>query len=83
MQSLDGSKATSLQALEIKLMDGVADGGEPILDHLRCAFQQCSMTHLAVYADATGLDLALTEEWPSLKHLILHLSEYTFLDVRV
>ncbi|TKA55803.1 hypothetical protein B0A53_02941 [Rhodotorula sp. CCFEE 5036] len=81
-QSLDGSKATNLQALEIKLLDGGDGSGETILDHLRCAFQQCSLTHLALFSNATGPVLQLDEDWSALRHLSFHVHQYDLLSHR-
>ena len=75
-------KATSLQALKVKINGNVASN-ETILETLRRAFEHCEVPALALESAGHDLDLQLDRDWSSVTHLTLLLWQRDFMPVRV
>ncbi|GAA5960402.1 hypothetical protein JCM8115_001169 [Rhodotorula mucilaginosa] len=75
-QSLNGSKAMSLQELDFTISTGVSTNYDDFLDTLICAFQNCEVTALIIDCPEHDLNMfSVRGGWPALTHLSLSVSQ--------
>jgi hypothetical protein len=83
-QSLNGSKAMSLQELDFTISTGVSTNYDDFLDTLICAFQNCEVTALIIDCPEHDLNMfSVRGGWPALTHLSLSVSQEDLVPVRV